>query len=51
VRQNTTIYHPITTTSPQKHHAKTLIFSQTPNKNALPPRQKKNKRPGKSQTA
>jgi hypothetical protein len=36
-RQPTTICHPFTTTSPQKHHAKTPISPGTPLKNANKP--------------
>jgi hypothetical protein len=35
------IHHPTTTTSPQKHHEESLNLSKTPNKNALPPQNKK----------
>jgi hypothetical protein len=39
--QHTTFHQQLTTTSPQKHHVKTPVFSKTPSKNALPPQNKK----------
>jgi hypothetical protein len=33
-QKHTTIYQQLTTTSPQKHHTKTVIFREIPLKNA-----------------
>jgi hypothetical protein len=40
--QRTTIYQPLTTTSPQKHHRKTPFFRENPLKNGPPTTPKKN---------
>jgi hypothetical protein len=50
IHQHTTIYQQLTTTSPQKHHAKTVIFREIPWKNG-PPTTPKKMRLGSRRTA